>query len=61
MIFRDSPSIATEAQTTMDVSRAVSEFVKSGRIIFGATSLRRRELSKLDLYLLRTQLYIRQI
>jgi hypothetical protein len=45
----------------MDISRAVSEFVKSGRNLFGQLRSEGESLSHLDLHLLLTQLFILQI
>jgi hypothetical protein len=45
----------------MDASRAISEFVKSGRILFALLRSEGANLSKLDLHLLRTQLFILQV
>jgi hypothetical protein len=45
----------------MDISRAVSEFVNSGRILFRQLRSEGQRLSKIDLHLLLTQLFILQI
>jgi hypothetical protein len=45
----------------MDVSRAVFEFVKSDRHLFRLLRSEGESLSKLDLHLLRTQLFILQV